>query len=167
VPRWGLPVFFCGQYNHQLDDKGRLRIPPAFRKLLGDNPVIFRHEKCLQIYKSEDFETRIKSNLENADVFDKEANRRKREIFPSVQTVTEDKQGRVAVNPVFLKDCKMKKSIISIGVLDHVEIWDERMYDAYINDRELPEDDEDEDGKDVKSTPESDDKPNTDDTESD
>ena len=35
----------------------------------------------------------------------------------------------------------MVKDIISIGVLDHVEIWDEKLYDAYINDRELENDD--------------------------
>lgn len=151
---------FNGQYHHQMDDKGRLRIPPAFRKLLGDHPVIFRHEKCLQIYIAEDFEAKIKGKLEEADVFDKEANRRKREIFPSVQTVTEDKQGRVAVNPVFLADCKMKKNIISMGVLDHVEIWDERVYNAYINDEEYVDEDEENDKSSAKND-------KADDTESD
>lgn len=136
-------MYFCEQYHHQLDDKGRLRIPPAFRKLLGDNPVIFRDEKCLQIYTAADFEKRIMSRFDSADIFDEQMNKRKRKIFPSVQTVVEDKQGRVSVNPAFLKDCKMKKDIISIGVLDHVEIWDEKLYDAYIHDREL-DDEEDE-----------------------
>ncbi len=134
-------MFFCGQYHHQLDDKGRLRIPPAFRKQLGDNPVIFRDEKCLQIYTAQDFEKLVKSRFDNADIFDEKMNKRKRKIFPSVQTVAEDKQGRVSVNPSFLKDCMMVKDIISIGVLDHVEIWDEKLYDAYINDRELENDD--------------------------
>ena len=142
MPLWGLSVFFCGQYHHQLDDKGRLRIPPAFRKLLGADPVIFCDDNCLQVYTAEDFETKIKSRFDNADVFDKEMNKRKRRIFPSAQPVKEDKQGRVAINGSFLKDCKMKKDIITIGVLDHVEIWDERFYDAYINDREYKEDEE-------------------------
>lgn len=119
-----------------------MRIPPAFRKLLGEKPVIFREGHCLQIYIKEDFEKRIESRFADADVFDEEMNKRKRKIFPSVQTVVEDKQGRVSVNPSFLKDCRMKKDIISIGVFDHVEIWAEDMYDAYINDRPFPTDDD-------------------------
>ena len=66
---------FYGQFHHQLDDKGRLRIPPAFRKLLGDNPMIFcSFEKCLFLYKGEDFDKLVKERFMNADLLDTDMN---------------------------------------------------------------------------------------------
>ena len=66
---------FYGQYHHQMDDKGRLRIPPAFRKLLGDNPMIFcSFEKCLFIYTGEDFDRLVKERFSHADLLDTDMN---------------------------------------------------------------------------------------------
>ena len=124
---------FYGQYHHQLDDKGRLRIPPAFRKLLGDNPMIFcSFEKCLFLYKGEDFDKLVKERFMNADLLDTDMNDIKRAIFSSTQPLAEDKQGRVSLNQSFIEQCGMGKNIITIGALDRVEIWDEEVYKEHM-----------------------------------
>ncbi|MDE6966366.1 MAG: hypothetical protein K2O94_05255 [Clostridiales bacterium] len=124
---------FYGQFHHQLDDKGRLRIPPAFRKLLGDNPMIFcSFEKCLFLYKGEDFDKLVKERFMNADLLDTDMNDIKRAIFSSTQPLAEDKQGRVSLNQAFIEQCGMGKNLISIGALDRVEIWDEDVYKEHM-----------------------------------
>lgn len=120
---------FYGEYHHQLDDKGRFRIPPAFRKLLGDNPMIFCSlEKCLFLYTSEDFDKLVINRFQNADILNTEMSDIKRAIFPFTQKIAEDKQGRVSLNQTFIERCGLSKNIVSIGTLDRVEIWDEETY---------------------------------------
>ena len=120
---------FYGQYHHQIDDKGRLRIPPAFRKLLGDRPMIFcSFEKCLFVYTGEDFDSIVKGRFKNADMLNSDMNDIKRAIFASTQPLIEDKQGRVSLNPAFIEQCGMSKNVITIGALDRIEIWDEEVY---------------------------------------
>lgn len=125
---------FYGRYQHQLDDKGRLRIPPPLRKLLGDDPMIFcSFEKCLFVYTGEDFEKLVKDRFKNADLLDSDMNDIKRAIFSSTQPLVEDKQGRVALNSMFVEACGFKKNLITIGALDRVEIWDEDTYNEHMN----------------------------------
>lgn len=125
---------FNGQYHHQMDDKGRLRIPPAFRKLLGDNPMIFcSFEKCLFVYPKEDFEKLVTERFANVDLLDTDMNDIKRAIFSLTQELVEDKQGRVSLNQSFIESCGLTKNIITIGAYDRVEIWDEEVYKEHMN----------------------------------
>lgn len=108
-------------------------MPPAFRKLLGDNPMIFcSFEKCLFVYKGEDFDKLVKDRFANADLLNTDMNDIKRAIFSSTQPLAEDKQGRVALNPNFIEQCGMGKNLITIGSLDRVEIWDEEVYKQHM-----------------------------------
>ncbi|MCH5155574.1 MAG: hypothetical protein J1F69_03120 [Clostridiales bacterium] len=113
-----------------MDDKGRLRIPPAFRRMLGENPIIFcsSFERCLCIYPREDFEKRVIERFQDSDMLDMDMNDIKRAIFSSTQELVEDKQGRVSLNSTFIEECGLTKDIISIGAFDRVEIWDEEVY---------------------------------------
>ncbi len=124
---------FIGQYHHQMDDKGRLRIPPAFRRLLGENPMVFCGvvEKCLCIYPREDFDKLVIERFKNADMLDMDMNDIKRAIFSSTQELVEDKQGRVSLNSSFIEECGLTKDLITIGAYDRVEIWDEEVYKAH------------------------------------
>ena len=112
-----------------MDDKGRLRIPPAFRKQLGDNPMIFcSFEKCLFVYPREDFDKLVTERFSNVDLLDMDMNDIKRAIFSSTQELVGDKQGRVSLNQSFIEECGLTKNIITIGAYDRVEIWDEEVY---------------------------------------
>ena len=45
---------FFGEYQHNLDTKGRLSIPAKFRGECGDHVYIMRgHEGCLDVYTEE------------------------------------------------------------------------------------------------------------------
>ncbi|MBD5132117.1 MAG: hypothetical protein HDT28_05975 [Clostridiales bacterium] len=115
-----------------MDDKGRLRIPPTFRKLLGDNPMIFCcFGKCLYVYTGEDYEKLIE-RFSTADMLDDDMGDIMRAIFSSTQPLVEDKQGRVSLNSSFMEQCGLTKNVVSIGVLNHVEIWDEDEFKTHM-----------------------------------
>ena len=47
-----------GEYNHTIDEKGRLIIPAKFRNDLGENVVICKGlEGCLFVYSQEEWES--------------------------------------------------------------------------------------------------------------
>jgi len=49
---------FIGEYNHNLDDKGRLAIPAKFRAILKKGAVVTKGlDNCLFLYSKEQFET--------------------------------------------------------------------------------------------------------------
>lgn len=128
----GIYRVFIGQYHHQMDDKGRLRIPPAFRKLLGDKPMVFcSFEKCLFVYRRDDFDKRVTDRFKDADLLDTDMNDIKRAIFASTQELEEDKQGRVSLDRAFIEECGLTKDLVTIGAFDRVEIWDAEVYKAH------------------------------------
>ncbi len=129
---------FFGEYHHQLDDKGRLRIPPRFREQLGDNAMMMVGiEKCLMLYTGEDFEKRVYNRLSETDFLNLGAADIKRALFSKTQPVEEDKQHRVAINPVYLAECGITKNIVTIGAMDHVEVWDEDAFKAHMEQIDL------------------------------
>lgn len=120
---------FYGEYHHQLDDKGRLRIPPRFRDGLGKDAVmILGIEKCLLLFTKEVFDNRVCNRFRDSDFLDVKASDLKRVIFPSAQPIVEDKQGRVTLSQNLMDHTGITKNVISIGVMDRVEIWDEETY---------------------------------------
>ena len=129
---------FFGEYHHQLDDKGRIRIPPRFREQLGANAMMMvGFEKCLMLYTGEDFEKRVYNRLSETDFLNQNAADIKRALFSKTQPIEEDKQGRVSVNPIFLAECGIKKNIVTIGAMDHAEIWDEEAFKAHMEEIDI------------------------------
>ncbi len=121
---------FKGSFQHQLDDKGRLRIPPKFRELLGENPVMMLglDNKCIAVYRRADFEENFTKRFENTDILDPYLREVKRAVFANTMDVVEDKQNRVTLLPYFIEECGMSKKLISVGAMDYFEIWDEDEY---------------------------------------
>ena len=48
---------FLGEFNHAIDDKGRLTIPARYRTDLEDGAVVTRgYDQCLFVYTAEAFQ---------------------------------------------------------------------------------------------------------------
>lgn len=110
--------------EHQLDQKFRMRIPPKFRALLGNDSVVIvtAPEGCLNLYSAEGF-ARVEEILNKIPKSDLAAQKVKRAIMMSVFVPTEDNQGRFVL-PSYLRDfAHIEKDITFVGMGDLVEIW--------------------------------------------
>lgn len=115
---------FTGQYEHSLDDKGRLTIPARLRARLGDHFVltIAPPEPCLALYPDAtwlDFCTKLEAAAR------KDARYRSfvRHLFANTEEVSLDSQGRVVV-PQALRDyATVDRDVVLVGTLTRVEIW--------------------------------------------
>ena len=88
-----------GEFNHSIDEKGRLIIPAKLRDDLGDSFVICNGlEGCLFVYSKDEWEKFV-AELETLPRMNKDARIFKRYFFGSASEGSFDKQGRVLVPP--------------------------------------------------------------------
>lgn len=118
-----------GEYNHTIDEKGRLIIPAKFRNDLGENVVICKGlEGCLFVYSQEEWESFV-NELKSLPRMNKDARIFKRYFFGSASEGSFDKQGRVSVPASLRKAAHLEKDVVLVGVQDRVEIWDKALWE--------------------------------------
>lgn len=125
---------FFGQYEHSLDDKGRLSIPSKMREEAGSKLFILKgFDGCLSVYKSSEFEKLAKEisslpfNLKNSRAYI-------RNQIASACELDVDKVGRILLPTNLVNKYNITKEVIVIGVYDHFEIWSKDIYLAYEKD---------------------------------
>ena len=109
-----------GEFNHSIDEKGRLIIPAKLRDDLGDSFVI-----C---YSQEEW-NKFVAELETLPRMSKDARIFKRYFFGSASEGSFDKQGRVLVPPSLRKAAGLEKDVVLVGVQDRIEIWDKALWE--------------------------------------
>ena len=129
-------MFLFGEYSHQLDEKGRIRIPAKLKEALGPAPVIMKGtDGCLFVYSQEQalkvFKDKFDSEKGSSNFSDVDKTKAMRLMASKTQQVEEDKQGRILLNPKLIEYAQIKKNIVSIGALDRVEIWSEERWNEY------------------------------------
>ena len=120
-----------GEYNHTIDDKGRLTIPAKIREQLGTNFIVTRGlDNCLFIYPKNEWENVISKYRELPNTKDA---RNFMRFFLSGATVNEfDKQGRINIANSLIKYANLKKDCVIIGVNERLEVWDKESWDNFI-----------------------------------
>lgn len=118
-----------GEFNHSIDEKGRLIIPAKLREDLGDSFVICNGlEGCLFVYSQDEW-NKFVAELETLPRMNKDARIFKRYFFGSASEGSFDKQGRVLVPPSLRKSAHLEKDVVLVGVQDRVEIWDKGLWE--------------------------------------
>ena len=122
---------FMGEYNHTIDDTGRLTIPAKIREQLGTNFIVTRGlDNCLFIYPKNEWENVISKYRELPNTKDA---RNFMRFFLSGATVNEfDKQGRINIANSLIKYANLKKDCVIIGVNERLEVWDKDSWDNFI-----------------------------------
>ena len=115
-----------GEYQHNLDSKGRLFIPARLREELGNVfYVTLSMDKCLSAYSSESW--RDFSDKVNAMPYVKQ--RKMRPLFAYAAKCELDTQGRILI-PQNLRDfAGLKKNVTVVGCNNHAELWDSEAWD--------------------------------------
>ena len=122
---------FLGEYKYTCDDKNRLRLPPKFKKSLGEGVVLTKgNDGCIFVVPKNKFEN-LFEKINNLPMFDSKAQQPLRMLFSSAVEVEEDNQGRFLL-PSTLKDyAKINKNVVFIGVGSRIELWSQEVWEAY------------------------------------
>ena len=124
---------YFGQFEHSLDDKGRLMIPSKLREgLVAGSPlfIIRGLDGCLAVYNESGFQKYIEK-MENRSFDDMNARKYIRNVLPSVVQLNVDKLGRIQIPTATLAKYNISNKVMVIGVGDHFEIWELSAYLAY------------------------------------
>ncbi len=129
-----------GTYSHSLDAKGRLIIPAQFRKNLGESFVLTKSpDKCLAIYSEEEWLKQIEATNTLPKLTNEAARRFRRIYFGNSTSAELDKQGRILIPANLIEYAGLTKDVTLVGVTDHVEVWDEKAWNAYNSENDLTE----------------------------
>lgn len=127
---------FIGEYNHSLDDKGRLAIPAKFRAILKKGAVVTKGlDNCLFLYSKEQFET-IAKKFAALPISQAKARAFSRHMLAGAMDLEFDNQGRITLPEYLRAFSGLKKKIIVAGLYNHLEIWDESAWHKYKDESE-------------------------------
>lgn len=132
-----------GEFHHQIDEKGRIRIPSKFKEYMGTDPMVIRGPSgCLMLMPKAKGEALLSRIFSGDNLSENNRTRAMRIILSGVDYLEEDKQGRVQINSKLLAKVGIEKNIVTIGANDRAEIWSEEKWEEYLNDESQPDFDE-------------------------
>jgi MraZ protein len=124
---------FVGQYEHQMDEKGRVSLPSAFRREAdGDSFVLLQWEPgYLTLFPASKW-AEVQGRLLEFRRSDARAWNQVRLIVSNAVEVTPDKQGRVLVPATLQAAADLSGSVLLSGNIDRVELWNPDRYDETV-----------------------------------
>jgi MraZ protein len=129
---------FKGTYRHRIDPKGRLPVPAAFRRGLGDAPavvVVTPLDQCLAAYPSPEW-SRLEDQLRALPAFSRPAKAITRLLMSRAVDCELDVQGRVLLPAALRAAAGLEHEALVIGVLNRFEVWAPERWDAFVAESE-------------------------------
>lgn len=123
-----------GEFQHNIDTKGRLIMPAKFRPDLGQVFIITRGlDGCLFGFPMEAWE-KIQEKLKQLPLAKKDARKFTRFFYSAATEVEIDKQGRINLPSNLIEFAKIDKECRVIGVSDRIEIWSSELWEEFAED---------------------------------
>lgn len=125
-----------GEFQHSLDNKGRIFIPAKLRDELGDVFYItISMDKCLCAYNGENWQKL--SDKVNEMPYVKQ--RKMRPLFAHAAKCELDAQGRVLIPQNLREFAGLVKNVSVVGCNNHAEIWDSEAWNEVFSAETTPE----------------------------
>ena len=114
---------FLGQFQHNLDDKGRLMIPARFRELLAAGAFITQgFDRCLMVMTDTYFR-QVYDRISAMNLADPMARLLRRLILSNAYPVEADKVGRILIPQNLRQSILLEGEAILAGQGEYFEVW--------------------------------------------
>ena len=124
---------FIGEYEHNLDAKGRIIIPSKFRDELHSSFILTRGlDGCLTIYSLEQW-NKIFERINKLPTTKKAVRQYTRVLTSNACECQLDNQGRILIPTNLTAPVGIKKECVIVGANDHIEIWNKESWENYFN----------------------------------
>jgi len=125
-----------GEYQHNIDVKGRMIVPAKFREGLGEAFVLTRGlDQCLFAYPLEEWKI-LEEKLKKLPLTKRDARSFTRFFFSGAVECEVDKQGRINIPSTLRTYSQLDKECIVIGVSNRVEVWSKEIWEDYFTEAE-------------------------------
>jgi len=135
-------VNLIGTYQCKADVKGRLMLPIALKKQLGDSineSFILKRsvfQSCLELHPYSQWKLTM-DKINNLNRFVKKNNDFIRMYTAGVRVVDLDISGRILIPKDLLKTYFSKNDLVLTTAINIIEIWDKDSYENIINNPEI------------------------------
>lgn len=120
---------FLGNIEAKVDDKGRVFLPAAFRKVLqqsGVEGLVLRKDvfqSCLVLYPQTVWDAQLDVLRSRLSRWNSRHQQLFRQFVADAETVTLDGNGRFLIPRRYLRMASIRQAVKFIGMDDTIEIW--------------------------------------------
>jgi MraZ protein len=129
---------FKGTYRHRIDPKGRLPVPAAFRRGLGEgisSVVVTQLDQCLAVYPPAEW-VRLEDQLRALPAFSRPAKALTRLLTSRAVDCDLDVQGRILLPASLRAGAGLDREALVVGVLNRFEVWAPDRWESFVADSE-------------------------------
>ena len=128
---------FKGTYHHRIDAKGRLPVPAAFRRSLGEASavVVTQLDQCLAAYSPSEW-AKLEGQLAALPAFSKPVKALTRLIASRAADCEIDVQGRILLPPGLRQAAGLGRDAVVVGVLNRFEVWAPDNWETFVRESE-------------------------------
>jgi len=127
---------FMGEFQHNIDEKGRIIVPVKFRESLGKTFIVTRGlDQCLFVYSLEEWSI-LEKKLKRLPLTKKDARAFTRFFFSGAVESTVDRQGRINIPAPLRQYAALEKECVVIGVSNRIEFWSRDIWEQYFQESE-------------------------------
>jgi len=122
---------FFGEYPYKVDEKGRVPLPPKFRRQMREGVILAKGmgEKCIAVYPVAEWK-RLSDSLAAKAVTPANLRKLNRAIFGSAFSASFDGQGRITLPYPLREYAGIGDTAIVVGANNCVELWCEGEWKA-------------------------------------
>jgi MraZ protein len=122
---------FFGEYPYKVDEKGRVPLPPKFRRQMREGVILAKGmgEKCIAVYPVAEWK-RLSDSLAAKAVTPANLRKLNRAIFGSAFSTSFDGQGRITLPFPLREYAGIGDTAIVVGANNCVELWCEGEWQA-------------------------------------
>ncbi len=121
---------FLGEFEYKIDEKGRVPIPPKYRRELREGVILsLGVERCIDVYTLAEWK-KVAATLTAGPLARSKLRRLNRAIFATAFSLNIDGQGRIAL-PVPLREyAGIEDEVIITGANTYLELWNKEQWES-------------------------------------
>ncbi len=121
---------FLGEYEHAIDEKGRLTVPAKYRGELESGMVVTKGiDRCLWLFPTDRWAD-LEQKASALPLTNPAAREFQRQLFGGASDLVADKQGRIILHPRLRNYANIDKQAVIIGMSSYCEIWNPESWRA-------------------------------------
>ncbi len=124
---------FLGEFEHTIDDKGRVAVPARFRDGFSEGLILTRgFDHCLQAFPRPVWQS-LSERISSLSIGHEEVRNLRRLIFSGAAEVEPDRQGRILIPQNLREYASLREQVVIAGVNTHFELWSRERWDSVLS----------------------------------
>lgn len=129
---------FFGEYQNNLDSKGRIQFPARLRSVLQESSLVATQglDCCLMLFLPGEWLSLNEKIVSSSSLFSDQKRLVMRRFIAPAQRLDFDRAGRLSIPQSLREYAGLKGECTILGINKYIELWDSEKYREYLKERE-------------------------------